>query len=869
VKSIRVIQYERVRALYQDLLRSRNEVAVSDVLDIMRREILQSQYRLPLSGSYRIKGYEPIDVNKWNTELGLIAADAETLYEYMCALDARFRDLAYVISVWNEYTQARAAKATSSLIQFTAPLYIKGFTEPLNLVEAMDPDATTLSVTGNGELGLTISHGASPGITYTRKDISIQRIGNEGIASVYGDPGNIMNRHSEEGLQMVLQSISAVDAGFCVDMNVNAEAANFVSIHLGKNTHGMRVVLEVSEDGSTFDTVYDAVVSRDYVDVPFTSRKVTRAKVSLTMSNPNIVTADDIRYEFFVHHILFMLLQRTLNGEYQSRRIDLENDISFVSVVVDDEVIKNAEIMYYVTTDEDEDGNPVGFTRVVPGQESALIPIGAQDVSLPIKPALPVWKITPDSAYGGRLFNVFDGCVSAEGDSYSIADGVLTMKSADRGSYRIIPETMKLYRGIRDFIKKYTELTMERQVTAITYAVSEQPATEWVMPVHLKTRNRKVIDKARVTSTGDGTYNVVKITGAVTNYEEISIEREDGIRIQQQITDISFDGIFTSITFAEPVSGALIDPAYYHYITYVTTLQSYIEDTGAAVTILPEGFTVMVGSELLHHGTDYLIHYGERTIELLKTGRYYQLTGVQESGALILPSITIAFRFQEVSGTSTEYYETQVYVSSPTKILLFPFNAGEIAAGNFHRINGDTVSTLHSYMLQTGWSTIQSTHPYPSYNEYDINPLTKQESQAGIVLPDSIEIIRPFRDSMRQVSSFILMSMEKNEASKCFAYENGKLLLSFRPNFIDPSILSDPMLSHTKGEQLICKYPSIDPLYGANEGYTTQPESFQCEFACADDEKQSFIYFKARIEVYDNESSAVIREVGLNKFREM
>ena len=279
-----------------------------------------------------------------------------------------------------------------------------------------------------------------------------------------------------------------------------------------------------------------------------------------------------------------------------------------------------------------------------------------------------------------------------------------------------------------------------------------------------------------------------------------------------------------------------------------------------------------MSGQTLELGVDYRIQPNEYRVELLKTGAYarHYSKVVDGSGNTLtsLTDVNITYDFEEQGATSTTYYETQVKVVVPTEIEILPFNAAEIADGNFHHINGENVSTYTSYVLKQGWNTIQTTHPYPSAGEYDVNALTEETSSAGIILLEDIDAMRPYTDSMRQVSPFTLATLEPEEATKCFSYDDGKLLVSFLPDFIQPDILNDPLSLDTKGQTLICKKPVLEVDY-TNMGYTPLPEAFQLEFAYSDSSRDKFIFIKIEIETHNVSALARINKLGLNKYKEI
>ena len=126
MKNIRQIQYEKVRQVYQDLARLRNEVPDINKIRHLLNEILYSNERTPLCGNYRLTGYEQVDLNALNAELGLIKADLETITTFFSLLDTRLRGLEFVNDVWRENAKHKINAALLEVVKLTAPIFIKG-----------------------------------------------------------------------------------------------------------------------------------------------------------------------------------------------------------------------------------------------------------------------------------------------------------------------------------------------------------------------------------------------------------------------------------------------------------------------------------------------------------------------------------------------------------------------------------------------------------------------------------------------------------------------------------------------------------------------------------------------------------------------
>ena len=206
-------------------------------------------------------------------------------------------------------------------------------------------------------------------------------------------------------------------------------------------------------------------------------------------------------------------------------------------------------------------------------------------------------------------------------------------------------------------------------------------------------------------------------------------------------------------------------------------------------------------------------------------------------------------------------------MSVPTRITILPFKGFEIEAGNFHMINSENVSAMTEYMLPAGWSTVTTTQPYPSYlaDTDDVNLLTGKASSAGLVIYGAVEKMRTYRDSMRQVSPFVLASLSAEDGSKCFSYSEGKILINFQPEFLDPLILANN--AECYGEVLLGKRGEYSDTYETSL-YESVPEEFELEIPYSSTTTTRCVYLKIELSA-ESGAHAIVRRIGMNCFRRL
>lgn len=892
MKNVREIQYEKVRALYQELIRSRNELPSTDKIRTLSNETIYSTERTPMSGNYRVTGYENIDVNALNSELGLCKVDSESISEYLSMYQDRMRGLEFVSSVWQEMAKRRIIQAMNEVVKISSPIFVKGFTEELDPSSITDREETTLTILDDGTITLMPVTTSAKNYTHRARDISIRKIGSDALsAEILGEPTSVVNIGETGGVVMSLSGNRIEEAGFIFEAKTRVQGVNQISLNIGEETTGIKLQVDVSENGTNYKNVLTQVVRREKIDIPMDDTDISVIRVTMTMTSPNVVMLDEGRYEFRLYSVVMTNATRRNSGAWQSTELPITSDIAHVSLAVEDEVRGDTTLKYFVSVNKDADDKAIGFMNIDPTQTGSVINLGNSIVNMEVGPLSsdPRWKILPEKKWGSKLYNILNiPGLSIESSDFSIVDGAIKFTSDDMN---IVEDTIKLYRGSYDFIQKERHVELERHVDNISCDVDMSATTEWVDPVSFRVRWRELIDGTLVTDYGNNYKNRIRVNWRIENPDDIQIERDDGQelyfliqRIEYLLDDNSIVTIreykqnhsdktvdATYITLAGMKDEVILDDVYYYYMTFTTNLSEYILEREVEVELDLKSFVVQAAGQDLVQGVDYRIHPNMYKIELLKTGEYAAHIDIRITDDEIQGSsapINISYDFLEKGAQSTIFYETNVYVAVPTDIVVLAFSAAEIAEGNFHIINEDDISTFTSYTLKQGWNIVRTTQPYPSANEYDTNELTSESSNAGIVIPENIENMRPFLDSMRQVSPFLLSTLEPDEGAKCFSFVDNKMYINFLPDFVEQDILVDPITSGTKGQVLLCKKPILDPDY-TNTGYTSSPEKFEFEFAYTNEEKEKFIFIRIEINSQSGTSTARVSRLGLNKYQEI
>ena len=871
MKNVRTIQYGKLREAYSRLSRMRHEVPSIDTINLLFQETMFNQERTPLSGGYRVVPYEPIDVNEMNVELALIKTDSESIYEFISEAQKKLRTIKYTSKVWGELARNRVSKAISRVARVTAPVFIKGFTDEIDTLESSDSDVTTAMISDAGFITMPLNGGILKKYKYETGDIVVRKYGNKFIPTIIGEPKSILNYDETESLLLIMEGNEVAETGFVLDIKTDIKGVNCIFIRMAESPTGIKVAAKISDDGINFITVCNSVFTRGMIDIPIETANIKKVQITITMDYPTHRLADSVRYEFRIHEIVFLNDKKKTECVYQTNSLAIESDVTAISIVTEDEVSRNSRIKYLISSDVDKNGDHIAFSTVKVNSTNLInLKSLSESISMTVDKEHR-WNIKAQNKYGSRLYNLLDVIPDGtESDSYTITGRKLTFKTG----ITAMPETFTLRRGVGDYIKVRMSGEYERSSEELDYTIPVSDTTGWVKNIPLKLKVSEVVTETMISGAA-GARNIITLPFIVQNYEEIRVRYSDGRQVSSEIINVdTASGTSTIITFTQGVGPLFLQDTRYT-IDYIITLADYAKKEKAEISLDVNDIVIKVMDTYLYPSTDFNLRTEDMSIELLKTGKYASyftpnvVTTMWEGNKIVnnTEPLVISFKYKESSDNERVFWRTFIYVDMPTDIIIIPFSSSEIAVGNFHSINDENVSTSSSYTLSEGWNKIESTQPHPCRSDLDPNPFTGKFSGAGIILHDGIGNQYPFIETMRQVSPFVLATMDPQEGSKCFAIENGQILVNFHPDSIEPVLMDDESTSYMTGKTMMCKRPVLESDY-SNSMFEAYQEKFEFGFRYNSSAERK-ISIRAELSSDDSNSVVKIYKLGINKYKEV
>lgn len=853
MKSLRRFQYDAVRTAYQRLLNNRGEAPDASTLRLLLNEIIYATERTPLSGKYRLIPYEPVDIDRINAELSLVCSDAETLFAFFSALQEQLRRDLFVVSAWLSYGEHRRRAIVRSALSLSSRAFIDGLTEIIDLAAQIDTTQSSVAVTDVGYAEL-VPVGGGTIRTVQGRQVTIDRIGTTAVATITGDRSEVFSTGTAQPLVLRLSGKEPREAGFMITLTTDPVRADTIHLELQEERLGVRVRIETRPENGTYGTIYDHVVTAPVVDAAAGGVMIDRLRISLTADVPNRSGHGRTEYEFILRRALILAESSARSGLVVLKPITIGPEVRQFTVVTEEDREGDAVIEYTLSMEEDAAGNPIGFSPIN-ASEVTVIDMDRLPTRIELHASGERWGIVPAKHHGGRLYSLLAGIASGSYGELTVADGVMHFPSGTVA----VQDSFELYRGVNDFARVVSTTTAKKRAESIIHSVASNSVTGWAENVDLLVRRRELIARDRIGDAGDHRYNAVTLQCPLIEAESLVVTRDDGREITARIAAVSESGLLVTLTEDADTPQRILSPAYNYYASYVTRLTNHATAEGVSIEVDVDSLSVSAGTDALAEERDYSYYAGDRRLALLRTGLYLRHFQVTDDDTGLDP-LVVSYDYTEESITERVYWTTCVYVTGQTEITVLPFSSSEIEAGNFHRINGEDVSGARSVQLAPGWSTIETTQPYPT-GAGEVNLITQQSSAAGMVLFGVVEQMRAYRDSMRQVSPFMLATLKDGEGAKCFAAIDGVIYVNFLPDAIDPGFYLDN--PSTTGSFVYGRRP----VWGTGHtvsGFTMQPE--ELELVCYHSADQS-TNAHLRASLRCTTGVARIRRIGINQVR--
>ena len=850
MKQIRTLQYEAIRVLYQQLRSLFGERASLSDINSLEREITTSTYRGPMSGNYRLPEYEAVDVRSVSTELGTIAADAHTLLAFTDEVGKTLGTFGFTTAVWYSYIQSFISEPAMLLSAMLSSSFIDGFTDEISIATSANTDATTATITEEGYITLQSLSGASTSKVLTPADIVVSRLGT-GELTVTGDVHAMFNRESTRGVSFSIRN-SNRGCGCTIDAKVEAKQANMITLRF-RCSSALKVTIAVSEDGRTFLELYSDVTTANFIEVPFTTRDIRNVRISWEFSDPTERELGTPVYEIIFDAIRVGTKTRLITGVYETKPITLERDgTKAVSLVAQSRTIGTGAVRYFIGL---VSGSDVSYIETTPG---TTIGLGRRVLSLsPIGPA-EEWAAKGDPDTGGRFYNI----LSPVADTVHLSTSVIKNGMFDTVNITVVPQSIKLYRGVNNYVRS-SSTTQEISVGPLRHMPVKSISGKTFEPMPLLIQVTESIKKESVV--GNRLY-----VSCLPSHSGVTIKESGELPFTASILGVgSEEGFGNYIELDAESMNTILSSNAVFTVTYATELKRYALSRGSSINLIPSSLSVRSGVELTY-STDYVVDFFNYTVIFNVDGAYFRECEIDTTGTITgFPKLMISYVMEELASSAGNYvWTTWIYSPGEGEITVLPFSTTEVAAGNFHRIDGIDVSSRTSWPISTGWHFVETTQPYPSVlgNSADVNYLTKVPSQAGLVFPPEVKQ-RAFRDSMRLVSEFSLATVSSADTTKCFTYKNGKLYVGYRPESVSYDMLNSVGIKPATGATLLCRKPVYAGDTYAALYYEPVPELFEieCEYEPIDEQAINAIIVRVELSTPEHGDSVIVERLGINR----
>ena len=845
------IQEKTLLKLYTHIYRSRSENPSSADISTIRGDLAALPTTAPLQGHYRLTGYQTVDIDSFNAELGLVRADAASVIRYLSAVVESADDLLFVSSVWSAYTSARAASVLRQFESLAGGQLSTGLSEKVDTRGTVDMDESTVFIDDDGVIRAHILSQEIPSREYGEKDISVTPINGEGCVSrVYGSVFSLVSALATESITLSLEGTPSGTAGFEIRIKTDLTDIDLIEIDFGSVQTGTTVVVTGSPDRVKYTTLSTFQILMRRAIVPYdNSVPLREIRLYMTRSLPTVSSPMRTASEFMITSVLPVTRKHDIVSTYVSRKIPL-GDVSACALAIDAVTTGDAYVECYVTTSE-VDGEASGYRPYrIDGTDLIEFPadVITVDIAPPSSGDVLDWSFLPTYGDEKRLYPVLgiggstlpDVTISGEGVTISAESGK-PRKLVFADGVTPVYDSARMYRGMNDYSISHsnTGIPVRCDGLVVSYPVAGYSNGRFPLPMLCTIQLTSSMMREDPAIHGD---TLLVVPCEVLGPDGFRMIHSSGTTVSPEIVSIDPGKNESTIRmrFIPVYAGE-------YMVTVMIPLAQYESMKGTSVVVDPSTLVINAG-RILSIGTDYIFSQESRDLTFRTEG----MTSV----------------IAEYSGTETRtepfpVYTTYVETTGLSRIEITGFTATELSAGNFHRIDGVDCSTLAAYDVKAGLHRIESTQPFPC-SPAEVNSLTGKTSRACMIFPESVIGARAYRDSSRVLSSFVLATLPDADASACVALEGDTVYTAYRPDYIPHGVSMDVA---GEGGTFACRKYTLSSANTVT-GVTQYPEHMRLEIpVIREDTGDRFIYVQLKLyRPDDGKSSVMVREIGLTKY---
>ena len=805
---------------------------ILDIRDIisLREKVKAREPWFPMSGFYRAQPFEePMDLDSLTAELDLISIDASTISDYLDKFYETVRERVLLNEINKLIYSKKIRKITNDAVFFTSDQFIAGFTTEVDFKSGLNEKTTDADTSSSG-LKLFTSQSepqSSLNLSPDAINISVDRfagvVGDDKFSpEIKGNKVSLIDSSFSNGVYVTVYSLLTEQIGVNFRVNVNLTRVNNLDIFLEPSAVGQYMQVMLEDTTGKQDIVYTNIVNGERAVVTFSERDIRFATISVYQKLPTTGVAGVNVYKFNMRKFRFGRTARVFTATAETLPIDMKTDTKFISLVNEEVVPDGTSIKHLISYDSDVNGNPINFFSVIPttreGQNKSenFVRIGTKRFTESIshntqKKTAKDWSyLSPDKTFGGKLYVIADVSSAIDLKKVTISD-----------------DSVRLFRGIGDWSivrEKVKTTTLYEKVTYQPKWNAEESVYDPV-PIYLTFEEE-------VAPLDDHTMD---LTHLVYPEGEYSFTDRNLKPLNIKISDFTAGEFSGKYRITVPAN--TFNPGVKYNVKYYFSLDNVSDKISS---VLRNGTKIYTDGKTLVEGTDYNIveELDKKRIVFVKSGSY--------RGERLYADFLIQLQDKVESRNYKVFMSTERNVD----VTIGPFTKAEIEAGNYHKLNGEDISTLTSLTLTAGSYIFESSQPFRG-----VNQKTKLSSGAFIDIPSSEVELRGFEASLRRVPIYELV-LNSGTDDRQFAFLDGKIYLNRIPDYA--SILS----ADAEGKYL--KTITFDSDFNP----ISIPETFRMEFDYDDGTKPKNITIKIVLsnDKRTGNDTPELRRLGINQY---
>ena len=817
------IRYSETLKELSQYIKNTNSVLDIAEIDKLKRSIFGSYDMLPSTNDLKLNPFKDLNEKEFVAYQHAIATDMNSISVYLDKLETVTREY----EILSEVEKAALTGTYNTTKKYLSMLQVSDFLSDTTVDIVLPDDITTnksitnISANGIGMHTENILENKTPKV-YIDDDISIKVLNAPTMVDnkILGSKTSILNPSFMRGTVLTVFTAQIGTVSIEYALKIRTYKTNRLTLDLVPGSTGNSITIHIlSKVGEGRKQIFSDVINSEQIIIDIQQSDIHTIYVNMTKTIPDITGVSGHEYLFALEKLKAENVNISKLAEIKSKPIKLPPICNYVTLLSEDYIPDKSDIQYELIATPTKEIQSESWINIKPINKENKLP----DISngYPSNLFLPLnlnsakynisssgdWKLPIENGYKILLYNLLNNQTENINSDIFINNGQLVFNNGTE----IVPESIKLYSGINDWLTRSSIVINEIVFDNIIYI--PKLTADWFEPIDIL---EEVVENIRP----QADTSIITVQKKPLQPDNVRIYDED-----DRMVGFIVNSVTTIIPWEINISTTLKANKVYT-VKYMTNMDDNTE-------LVENSLSIYSNNILLEYNKDYIYADAEARVMFLRTSAVI----TQDN------KFKMKYTLKIQNNKGKKSYSTWIDLPKSQNVYIYPFTSFEISRGNFHNIDGKDVSNNTVITLDKGMHLIETTQPEPSSDLYqdlnDINYYTSAKSSAGIILENIM--YRAIKEPMTQISISDMEYNTNHSNRGVFSFQDNKLLINYQPSYMQDGILQSEAGIGLEGPYFRNKHIVND---GTHLLYEAVPEQFMLMFNYHSTVTKRFLHLK-------------------------